>query len=403
MQKINLKLDLTKKYVVACSFGPDSMALLNLLNNLGAKIVVAHVNYHKRAVSNDEQRALQQYCDERNIKIYVLDLAGQQHTGNFQKWAREIRYKFFKEVLEKERADAVLVAHQQDDLIETFLMQKNRRNIAKTPGISEKNTLFGVEVIRPLLSYSKQDLLDYDKQNNVPFSIDESNLKNEYTRNRIRHEIVERMSVEDRQKTIEEIKKAQQSVVSISNKYGKEKFLSFSDAEIVRVIDFYMNKLGEHCDLSSAYISEIKKAIKHKTNWAQEITPSLTLETDYGEVVFVNKHRLQKYQYEFICKFKNEILTIDFSNGALDRGIECSNDELVVKSLDKDEIINIAGHDKKAKRIFIDWKMPLYLREVWPAIYDKNGKILYVPRYRKNFVDNHKSTFKFNTDYFVEF
>ena len=59
MQKINLELDLTKKYVIACSFGPDSMALLNLAYNLGAKIVVAHVNYHKRDVSNDEQRDLQ--------------------------------------------------------------------------------------------------------------------------------------------------------------------------------------------------------------------------------------------------------------------------------------------------------------------------------------------------------
>ena len=403
MQKINLKLDLTKKYVLACSFGPDSMALLNLAYNLGAKIVVAHVNYHKRDVSNEEQRALQKYCDERNIKFYVLDLLGKKYTGNFQNWARKIRYKFFKDIAKKENADAVLVAHQQDDVIETYLMKKNRGNFVKNAGIPGEIELFGVKVIRPLLQYSKKDLEGYDNENNVPYSIDESNLKNEYTRNKIRHEIVEKMTLEERQKILDQIEKENCGSFKFSSKYQKEEFLGFPDSEIVQTLDFFMSKLGEHRDISFALISEIKKAIKAKTNWALEITPSLLLECDYGEVIFVNKRHLQEYQYEFNNKFKNEIFIIDFSSGATDRGIEKSEEKLIVKNVGKEEVIKIAGHNKKAKRVFIDWKVPLYLREVWPGIYNEKGKLLYVPRYRKNFVDNHKSIFKINIDFFTEF
>lgn len=403
MQKINLELDLTKKYVIACSFGPDSMALLNLAYNLGAKIVVAHVNYHKRDVSNDEQRDLQKYCDEKNTKLYVLDLLGQKHTGNFQKWARETRYKFFKEVVEKEDADAALVAHQQDDVLETYLMQKKRGNFVKNAGISREIELFGVKIIRPLLSYSKLDLENYNKENNVPYSIDESNLKSEYTRNKIRHEIVEKLTPEERQKILEQIQTEKSVGARISSRYPKVEFLNLSDREIVQTIDYFMSKLDEHRDVSFALVSEIKKAIKAKTNWAIKITPSLLLECDYGEVVFVNKRHLLEYKYEFICKFNNELFDIDFSLGAEDRGIENPGEKLVVKNIGKDEIIRIAGHNKKAKRVFIDWKVPLYLREVWPGIYDENGKLIYVPRYRKNFIDNHKSTFKINTDFFTEF
>ena len=128
MKEIKLNLDKSNKYVVACSFGPDSMALLDAAIKEKLDIVVAHVNYRKREEALFEQQALEKYCQDRNIKIYVLDLLGEKHTGNFQEWAREKRYQFFSEVVLKEDAYAVLVAHQEDDLIETYLMQKTRGN-----------------------------------------------------------------------------------------------------------------------------------------------------------------------------------------------------------------------------------------------------------------------------------
>ena len=124
MELSRLSLDKNKKYVVACSFGPDSMALLDMAIKDGFNVVVAHVNYRKREASQAEQDNLQKFCDEHKIKLYILDLINQISSGNFQDWARKKRYEFFKAVAEKENAFAVLVAHQQDDVIETYLMQK---------------------------------------------------------------------------------------------------------------------------------------------------------------------------------------------------------------------------------------------------------------------------------------
>ena len=283
------------------------------------------------------------------------------------------------------------------------MFQKKREICAKNLGIAKKIQISGFEILRPLLNSTKSELLAYDKENNVPYSIDESNLKSEYTRNKIRHEIVEKMTVEERLKILKQIQTEKHVTRRVSSKYKKDEFLSLSETEIIQIIDYFMRKLGEHRDISFALVSEIKKAIKAKTNWAFKITPLLLLECDYGEVVFVNKRHLQEYRYEFTCKFKNELFTIDFSTGAEDRGIENSNEKLIVKNIDKEEVIQIGGYNKKAKRVFIDWKVPLYLREVWPGIYNESGKLLYVPRYRKNFVDNHKSIFKINTNFFTRF
>ena len=138
MKEISLNLDASKKYVVACSFGPDSMALLDVAIKEKLSVVVAHVNYRKRDVAEIEQRDLTKYCEERNIKLVVLDLLGQKAEGNFQEWARKKRYEFFKDVAQKEKADAVLVAHNEDDVIETYLMQKKRGNFVKTMEFPEK-------------------------------------------------------------------------------------------------------------------------------------------------------------------------------------------------------------------------------------------------------------------------
>ena len=403
MKKINIVLDKNKKYIVACSFGPDSMALLDALLKQQYSVAVAHVNYRKRDVSIDEQRNLTKYCDDRHIRIHVLDLLGVKHHGNFQEWAREQRYNFFKKVLEEEKADAVLVAHQQDDVIETFLMQKKRGNFVKFAGISRENEICGVKVIRPLLDYSKKYLLNYDIENSVPYSIDESNLTDHYTRNIFRHHVVEKMSESEREKILKEIDNLNRQDCDVKKCSTKMEFLSLSYEQIIILLNIYMEKTGEHRDLSHKYIEEIKKAISKKTNISFSITKSFSLEFDYENVYFVNEKKIVKYRNEFINTFRNEFIDIDFSNGTLDRKIDLKNKNLFIKNLDKNDKIIIKDYYTKVNRLFIDWKMPLFLRKVWPGIYDKNGTLLYIPRYRSEFKDNHTSKFVINTKYFEEF
>ena len=403
MEEIKLNLDLSKKYVIACSFGPDSMALLDAAIKEKLNVVVAHVNYRKREAAVYEQEKLTGYCKERGIRLHILDLLGQKPEGNFQDWAREKRYKFFKQVKDQESADSVLVAHNEDDVIETYLMQKKRGNFTKNPGISDKNTIFGVEIIRPLLNYTKAFLEQYDIENKVPYSIDESNLKDDYTRNKIRHSIVQKMSNEERNAIITEIQSAPTINVEFKTKLAKNEFLNLPYNHTILLLDYWMEKVLEHRNLSEKFINQIKNSFKTKSTQRIKLTKSLWLELDYNDVFIINASKLESYSFKAQSVFRSEWLDIDFSNGAEDRGITNLPANFIIKNCGKKDKYIISDYSSEIRRLFIDWKMPLFLREVWPGIYTNDGKLLYVPRYRKEFVENHKSKFKININYFLEF
>ena len=403
MDKIQLNVNKDLKYVLACSFGPDSMALLDMAIKEKLNFVVAHVNYRKRVSSQYEQDRLTEFCNERKIPIYILDLKGVKSKGNFQSWARKKRYDFFKSVSRKISADAVLVAHQEDDLLETYLMKKTRGNFAKNPGISRENELFGVKVIRPLLAYSKKELQQYDIDNNVPFAIDESNLTDHYTRNKIRHSIVEKLNKREREQLIHEIESIEQSNVKKASIYLKEEFLNFTYNQIILLLDYFMEKSKEHRDISKKFVEEIKKAFANNINQRFKITNRLWLELDYNFVYVLNGTRVKAYEFAVDKKVKKEFIELDFSNGAEDRGITNLPKKIIVKNCNKNDKVIIKNYSAKIRRLYIDWKMPLFLRDVWPGIYDEDGALIYVPRYRESFVDNHKSIFKINTKYFTEF
>ena len=318
-------LDKNKKYVVACSFGPDSMALLNMLIVEGYDVVVAHVNYHKRDVSNFEEESLRKYCKNHNVQIEVLDTSGLTCNKNFQEWAREVRYSFFKKVLDKYNAEAVLVAHHQDDLIETYLMQKQRGGFVKNPGIAEKTTIFDVEIIRPLLSYSKADLLKFDQANNVPFSIDCSNLTDDYDRNKIRHNIVEKMSKEERDKILSEIEMISKQDVEFNTEWSINNFLNLSDYQMIMVISNFVETNSKHIDISTKFIQEIRQALSSdKSKIEIRLSGNLFLLKDYDEVRFVNKETKTIYRYELNKgdHINDNLFEIDFSSDQEERNIK---------------------------------------------------------------------------------
>ena len=391
---LQLNLDKNKKYVVACSFGPDSMALLSLSLKKSLKIVVAHVNYHKRNVSNFEQVSLTKFCEENNVEIEVLDTANLKVSGNFQEWAREARYKFFKNVVEKYGAEGVLVAHQEDDVIETYLMQKNRKNLVKYWGIREENEILGVKVIRPLLGYTKQELLEYDIENKIPYSIDESNLTDHYSRNKVRHSVVEKLTKQERKNIILEIKNKQKNNKKIVPKISYKNFSKMSYEEVVRFIDFYMLKHNEHRDLSSKFIEEIQKSFATNANISFKITEHVVLSKMYDEVEIGENEDFYVYELVVDRKAKNNFIEIDFSMGAEDRGIKDEDFPLIVRNVNPKDKIKVKDYFVEVRRQFINWKMPAHLRKMWPGVYNKNNELIYVPRYRKEFVDNHKSIFK---------
>lgn len=107
-----------KHYLLGCSGGPDSMALFHMLLANNINFDVAFVNYHKRKESVIEEEAVRNYCKKNNIKFHLLSAKEEVVEGNFQAWAREFRYDFFKRLVKEYNYDSILIAHHKDDLLD---------------------------------------------------------------------------------------------------------------------------------------------------------------------------------------------------------------------------------------------------------------------------------------------
>ena len=117
---------------------------------------------------------------------------------------------------------------------------------------------------------------------------------------------------------------------------------------------------------------------------------------EYG-VICVGKE-IEPYSYTLDTRgiLSTKQFEIDFSMGAEDRGILEDMFPLTIRNASLDDKYHINGYNVVLRRLFIDWKMPRHLRKAWPVILDKNGKIVYIARYRRVFSDSHKSVFKIN-------
>ena len=173
--------------LLAVSGGPDSMYLLEWYKK--QKVVVAHVNYKKREDSDNDQRIVEKFCKEHNIpcEVYVVK---EKPVGNFQSWARDIRYKFFKQIYDKYGCNQLLTAHHRDDFLETAIMQQRSGRTPRYFGIRKEKEVMGMKVKRPFIDlYWKDEILFQLKNLNQEYAIDSSNEKPIFERNKIRLEL----------------------------------------------------------------------------------------------------------------------------------------------------------------------------------------------------------------------
>jgi len=393
-------------YLVACSYGPDSMALLHLLGKQHRKLVVCHVNYHKRDVSDFEEESLRKYCHDHGYIFEKMDADSDADHGNFQAWAREMRYDFFADMYREYDAKALFVAHQQDDLIETYLIQKQRKSRVKRYGIEQISQMKGMVVVRPLLEFSKQDLLDYCHENLVPYSIDISNSFPVYLRNRIRHGIVANLTEIEKGMIIEEIKEANMRLDEISKVAEQQvkakpeldiaTLVSLSEPEFNETIIRFVAQAEKHVALSNEQLREIRNICQSDNpNIDIPLALGLSLLKEYDVLVLGDK--LESEPYSFVMDKPGALATaffeLDFTDGAEDRNIHLDDYPLTIRTFLPKDRYAVGDNLCEVRRLFIDWKMPSRLRTSWPIIVSKNGTIIYVPRYRKNFVETKKSKF----------
>lgn len=407
----NYPFEENRTYLIACSYGPDSMALFDMLIKSKVHIVCCHVNYHKRGEDSDaEERSLKRYCDERSIPFECLDARTIKKEGNFQQWARNVRYYFFAQVYVKYNAAGIFVAHQQDDLIETYIMQRDRNTHVDKYGIQVECEINGMHVIRPLLNYSKEDLLRYDRENNVPYSIDISNLQDDYKRNIIRHNVIEKMSNAEREQYLNEIKEANNELTaleqSVSEKITIDETLDIREIIALKkdefkeaIFKFVAQNAPVHVDISNGQVDEIRKiCLSEKPNIDFPLGSGVVLVKEYDVLLIVNEEDTpEPYSYEikYPCVFSCPQFNIDFSMGADDRRIHPEDYPLTIRNAHPDDHYTVGRAVlRNVKRLFIDWKVPKRIRKQWPVVCNKNGEVIYIPRYRLSYTDTHKSKFE---------
>ena len=121
-----IKLNRSDTIVIGVSGGPDSMCLLHILMELnkkiGFRIVIAHINHKKRIESDEEEQFLKLYAKDNNLIFESCDFKSLKND-NFHKLAREFRYNFYKELVDKYNASYLMTAHHGDDLTETILIR----------------------------------------------------------------------------------------------------------------------------------------------------------------------------------------------------------------------------------------------------------------------------------------
>ena len=404
----------TDYIIVGCSCGPDSMCLLNVLYNHNYKIVCAHINHNIREESKEEFDFLKKYCETYDIPFEGLEL---EKSKNNEFYYRRKRYDFFKKLAKKYHTKYIVTAHHGDDLIETMLMRISRGSNLK--GYIGFNSIFKEKeyiFLKPLIYYTKDEIVDYNIENQIPFFNDRTNENDDYTRNRYRHHILPFLKNENKNihkkflQYSEELTKANNFIKKIvddekSKNYQKgyidlNKFLLIDDYIKSRELQEILSEIyGDNIDhINNTHISNIINTLKNEQNFSLNLPCGLVVIREYDKLYFDNNK--EKHEY------KNELLDYnELENGFIIERVNESDDTsnntfrikskdvvfpLYIRSRKKGDKIAVKnlGSSKKIKDIFINEKVPKRIRNTYPLLTDANDNILWLPGIKKSNLDS---------------
>ena len=183
-----------EKLLLAISGGVDSIVLCELCHKSGYDFIIAHCNFQLRGEESERDekfvRALgKKYNKDVIVQRFDTEEFAKKNKLSIQEAARELRYRWFEELIKEGKAKYTVTAHHADDNIETMLMHFFRgTGLHGLTGIPERSSI--ASTIRPLLQFRKSELLDFAKENQLDWVEDSSNASNKYTRNLFRNEFL---------------------------------------------------------------------------------------------------------------------------------------------------------------------------------------------------------------------
>ena len=409
--------------VIAVSGGPDSMALLNLLNVIkkekNIKIICAHVNHNLRKESKAEAKMVKDYCTQKSIIYEYMEI--KEYKGNTENYAREKRYEFFENLLKKYNSKYLFTAHHGDDLIETVIMRLIRSSSLKGySAFSEITEKKDYKIYRPLITKTKEEIFNYVKNNNLPYAIDKTNDSDFFTRNRIRKYILPRLKEENKNvhlkflefsKTLSETEKylKKQTEKALSKIYIDKKIdiNSFKKEDLLvqkRIIHHILNETYKEkiTKIKDVHVNNILSTVKNSTSnskinlpdnkifiksynnaWIEEnketknydIILNDIVELPNGYIIEIIKETESNSNY--VTKINTQEINMPIHIRTRKEG-----DKLILKGLNK---------EKKLKDIFIDEKVPIEKRKTWPVVTDDKDNIIWLPGLKKTKFDRAKT------------
>ena len=385
---IKIELDLNEKYLLAVSGGVDSMALMNILYEQGYNFEIAHVNYHSRMESDSEESMVREYASKRGIVVNVLD-AYFPKKGNFEDWARNVRYGFFAQICKEHNIKKCVVAHHLDDMIETYYLQL-KRGYVSFYGLKDETEIHNVTIVRPLLNIGKKELESYNLEFNIPYSIDVTNYDKRYARNKIRHEVVFNMTDDEKKKLLKEIsyknKKLREIDIKVESMLNNdslsiEKIISLDDETRDRLLFSWIKKITS-LRISKSRINDIiSKLSAKKGNSTIKLNEEFHLLKEYDCLKIV---KIDMFNYEIVVDkpmiIDNQFIYFNFIDNPNIFYIKDDSYPLTIKIARGSDQIKIGKITKTVNRLWIDAKIPLSQRLYWPKIVNNKGEIIFVPR-----------------------
>lgn len=415
--------------VIGVSGGPDSMALLHLLITVREKkninIVCAHINHNIRKESEEEKLFVEDYCKKNNIIFEYMKIEKYKDDNFTEQEARNIRYKFFDDLMKKYNSKLLLTAHHGDDLIETILMRIVRGStIRGYAGFSKIYELNGYKVMRPLIHSTKKEIEEYNKENNISFRLDYTNEKDEHTRNRYRHIVLPFLKREDKNVNKKFLKYSEtlleysdyidKQMLSIidkiysNNTLNIKKYKNLENIIQKRLINYIFENIysNDLVLIKDTHFNLVNKLIYgNKPNGKVRLPLNIYAIRNYDEIVFKKGYNdnvsfdNKKIQLDQNISLSNNMRLIFLDSEDSNSNYICRlNSEdiklpLYVRYKNDGDKIYVKGmsDSKKIKDIFINEKISINDRNKWPIVVDSNDNIVWIPGLKKSKYNKEKN------------
>lgn len=404
--------------IVGASGGPDSQFMIYMLNSLKSQIdfeiILAHLNHLHRKEARNDENLVRKTAEELNLKFFTrarsMDDYAKKLKLSSEDAGRRLRYEFFNDLAKEYKNPKIAVAHNKDDQAETVLMRIIRGT--GLDGLRAMDYKSG-NIIRPILDIKKSEIIAYLDFKKIPYAIDHTNFENDYTRNKIRLDIIPKLEeinprVVDQIYSLSELAKDDLEVLDgvIGDKFAelsdikkdkiifdKAKFDKTDPAILRRIIRKAIETLnGEIKDISRENIDEFL-TIRDLGTGKKIIKDRLRLRKSYDSYILEIKKTKDKFEEEI---YLEDVDLINFDGLYIKTSIINSKKyeksknigyfdyykltfPLKVRTRKNGDRFTPLGHrsEKKLKDFFMDQKVDREKRDEIPLIIS-NEKIIWL-------------------------